>query len=81
MEKFFEGCKITNSASPRSRLKHQRTCVILSLMKTLNTDLSDQERLNSFLWCAQGILNHSLKAHLVKKKGRGESYKQCHLNI
>lgn len=63
--KVFEGSKITNSASLRNSLKHERVCVILSLMKTLNTHLSDQEHL-SFLWCARGMLiNHSLKAHLA----------------
>lgn len=44
--KVFEGSEITNPASPRSSLTSRRTCVILSLMKTLNTDLSDQECLN-----------------------------------
>lgn len=47
--------------------KHRKTCVILSLMTTLNTDLSDQERLNSFLSSAHGILiNHLMKASTAR---------------
>lgn len=39
----------------------------MTLMATLNTDLSDQECLNSFLSSAHGILiNHLMKAKYSK---------------
>lgn len=56
MAKLSEECKIMFQPSGGKSRKHWRTCVIPQRMKTLNTNLSDQEWFSNLLWSATGIL-------------------------